>query len=265
MKGDHLTPLQIARESQNAYDALTSYSDNGTAVIEGGGTTENITFNIRLQRPGFYRVDWTTTGGFYSSKGVIWNNGSGNYFVMGAANQMDAAKPQKLSSMEMALASAGGVSGTAADAIPGTFFNVNWGGQLEIFSSSRVQTRRFPDETVGGVACYVIEDTLHPVKLPHSSGTSGTVTTQLWIGKQDHLIRRIKTTTRGASVQMPIKDQNLKTILARQGKAATPEAMAALRSEMEARNVPATGDFVFTQSHENISVNRNFSTSDFAR
>ena len=66
---DKLTPQEIAKQSQDAYAALSSYSDNGTAMTEGGGQTTTTTFNIRLQRPNLYRIDWTQTGGFYMSAG----------------------------------------------------------------------------------------------------------------------------------------------------------------------------------------------------
>jgi hypothetical protein len=73
------------------------------------------------------------------------------------------------------------------------------------------------------------------------------------------------------SINMPRQsDDSLKTILQRQNKPATPEAIAALRAELEAAMKQASsslksGMFVFTQTHENIVVNRKFSPADFAR
>ena len=263
---DKLTPQEIAKQSQDAYVALTSYSDTGKVVSEGGGQTTETTFSIRLQRPNLYRIDWTSAGGFYTSKGVVWADGTGDYFVMGAANKIDTMKPQKMQSMQMALASASGVSGSAAADIPGTFFNQNWGDQLRVISSPRAKVQRLPDEKIGDTDCHVIANGLDPIELPHNTGTSGKVATQLWIGKQDHLIHQIKTTSEGASVKMQIKDESLKTILERQGKPATPEAIAAMRAEMEKSMKAAQGGkFVFTQTHENISVNQQFSPTDFER
>ena len=43
---DKLTPQEIAKQAQDAYAALSSYSDNGTAVTEGGGQTATTAFNI---------------------------------------------------------------------------------------------------------------------------------------------------------------------------------------------------------------------------
>ena len=39
---------KIARQSQDAYAALTSYSDDGFGVTEGGGEKSERTFSIRL-------------------------------------------------------------------------------------------------------------------------------------------------------------------------------------------------------------------------
>ena len=69
-----LTVTAIARrQSQAAYAALTSYSDTAKGMSEGGGQITEVTCNIRLQRPKQYHVEWTSTGGLYTAKGVIWS------------------------------------------------------------------------------------------------------------------------------------------------------------------------------------------------
>jgi RNA polymerase sigma factor (sigma-70 family) len=264
--GANLTAQAIAKQSQAAYAALSSYSDSGKVTTEGGGSSTETTFNMRLQRPNLYRIEWTSTGGFYTAKGAVWSDGTGNFFVTGAADQMKTAKPQKMRNMQLALGAATGVSGSAAADIPGTFFNQPWGDQLVVIASGRSRVEREHDEKVGGTDCYVISSSLGPMKLPNNSGSSGTATTRLWIGKQDRLIRQIETTVKGATPALKITDESLKTILARQGKPATPEAIAALRVEVEnSMKLAQKGKFVFVQTHENISVNQKFSRSEFER
>jgi hypothetical protein len=92
------------------------------------------------------------------------------------------------------------------------------------------------------------------------------MTTTLWIGKRDHLIHQTQTVMEGLTIRMPQEsDSDLKTILERQNKPATPEAIAALRTELEASmKLARSGTFVSTQTHENISLNQNFSPADFA-
>jgi RNA polymerase sigma factor (sigma-70 family) len=264
--GANLTAQAIAKQSQAAYAALSSYSDSGKVTTEGGGSSTETTFNMRLQRPNLYRIEWTSTGGFFTAKGAVWSDGTGNFFVTGAADQMKTAKPQKMRNMQLALGAATGVSGSAAADIPGTFFNQPWGDQLMVIASGRSRVEQEHDEKVGGTDCYVISSSLGPMKLPNNSGSSGTATTRLWIGKQDRLIRQIETTVKGATPALKITDESLKTILARQGKPVTPEAIAALRVEVEnSMKLAQKGKFVFVQTHENISVNQKFSRSEFER
>jgi RNA polymerase sigma factor (sigma-70 family) len=263
--GDGLLVQEIAKQSQATYAALTSYSDTGTARETGGGSNTKITFSIRLQRPDFYRIEWTHTGGFYTSQGSAWSDGTGDFLSYGAAGKAEATKPQKMQSREMAIGGATGISGSAASDIPGTFFNMAWGGQLGIFTSGRIKVHRGADEKIGDADCFVISSTLDPVKLPNNMGTSGTTTTRLWIGKQDYLIHQIETTSEGGISNLKFTDESLKTILERAGKPATPEAIADLRKKIERDQKAAQkGKMVMTQTHENISINQKFSASDFA-
>jgi RNA polymerase sigma factor (sigma-70 family) len=274
---DKWTPQEIAKQAQDAYAALSSYSDTGTAVSEGGGQTQTTTFNIRLQRPNLYRIDWTGTGGLYTSKGVAWSDGNGDFLVTGAAGQEKSEKPVKKHDMQFTLGAAGALSGSAASEIPGTFFNQRGGDTLSLAALGRSQLQQERDEKVGAVDCCVISSVIDPAKLPNkgklpnNTGKVGTITTTLWIGKQDHLIHQIRTVMEGATIALPQEsDSNLKTILERQNKPVTPEAIAALRAELEksmklAQSALNSGKFVFTQTHENIVVNQKFSPADFAR
>jgi RNA polymerase sigma factor (sigma-70 family) len=271
---DKLTPQQIAKQSQDAYAALSSYSDTGTAVVsEGGGQPQTTTFNIRLQRPNRYRIDWSGTGGLYTSTGVVWSQGNGDFFVMGTTGQEKNAQPQKANDMQQALAMGTGVSGQATSVIPGTFFKQHWGDVLSVPASGRAQLKKESDEKVGAVDCYVISSVIDLAKLPgqgklpNSTGRVGTLTTTLWIGKHDHLIHHTRSIMEGVTFTPPKEsDSDLKTILERQNKPVTPEAIAALRTELEQSMKLAQGaKFVFTQTHDDIVVNQKYLPADFAR
>jgi hypothetical protein len=273
---DKLTALEIAKQAQAAYAALSSYSDSGTAVSEAGGQTATTTFNIRLQRPNLYRMDWTQTGGNYTSTGVVWSEGSGDFFVMGAAGQEKSFQPQKMIDMQQAFASATGVS-SQATSIPATFYKKNFGDVLGVPATGRTELKKESDEMINGVDCHVFTSKLDTAKLlngtktPANVGNLGITTTTFWIGKRDHLIHKTRTSIEGMSMTLPRKnDEFYKTMLERQNKPATPEAIAALRTGMEtvmkkAQSAMKSGGFVFTQTHENIVVNRKFSPADFAR
>jgi RNA polymerase sigma factor (sigma-70 family) len=272
--GDKLTAQEIAKQAVDAYVGLSSYNDTGKVISEGDGQTTETTFNIRLQRPNLYRIDWAQTSG---SKGIVWNDGTGNYFVMDAANKVDSAKPQKMQTAQLALGAASAVSGSATAEIPGIFFNQNWGSQLAVVSSPRAHVKRLSDEKIAATDCYVIEISFDLMEQPHDTNiSSAKMTTQFWIGKQDHFIRQIKSTSENAEVtqikdeNLKINDASLKAILERQGKTATPEAIAAIHAAMEKSIKALQGKkvirkFILTQTDENISVNQKFSPSDFQR
>jgi copper oxidase (laccase) domain-containing protein len=98
-------------------------------------------------------------------------------------------------------------------------------------------------------------------------GKVGKITTTLWIGKRDHLIHQTRTTMEGATITPPQEsDSDIRTILERQNRPATPEAIAALRTGLEQSMKLAQGTkYIFTQTHENIVVNPRFTPADFAR
>jgi hypothetical protein len=269
---DKWTPQEIAKEAQDAYAALSSYSDSGTIVTEDSGGNTKTSFNIRLQRPKFYRVDWKSTGGLYTAAGVVWSEGKGDFLVSGPVDQVKTDQPQKMNDMQQAFASAMGVSSSAAT-IPATFYKQNYGDVLGVPASGRTELKKQNDEIIDGVSCCVFTSKLDATKLlaeaklPKNVGSLGITTTTFWIGKRDHLIHQTRTTTEGMSITMPHQsDDNIRTILERQNKPATPEAIAAWRTQMDAMMKQAQGaKFVFTETHENISVNEKFSSSDFSR
>jgi RNA polymerase sigma factor (sigma-70 family) len=285
---DKLTAQEIAGKSRDAYAALSSYSDSGTVVFEIAGQNTTNTFNIRLQRPNLYRIDWTQGTGL---TGVVWSGGSGDYLLImpgvpatpgalaaiTAAGQEKNSKPQRMQNMKTALASAMGLSGSAASTIPGAFFNQDLG---DVFvapvASGRYPLQKEKDGKVGDVDCYVVSSVLDMSKVP-DKGKPGTASTMLWIGKRDFLIHQCRTkyvekVDSSAPSDQAI-DEAIKKSLEMQNKPATPEAIAVMRPQMKAimKQVQSTlksgfeSGVVFTQTHENISVNEKFSPADFER
>ena len=266
------TPQEIAKEAQDTYAALSSYSDSGTIVADGGGENTMTTFNIRLKRPNFYRVDWKSTGGSYTAVGVVWSQGDGDFLVSGPAEKVFNDPPQRMNNMQQAFAMAMGVSSSAAT-IPATFYKQNYGDVLGVPARGRSELTKQNDEPIGGVDCYVFTSRLDATKLlaqaklPKNVGNLGITTTVFWIGKRDHLIHQTRTSTEGMAITMPSQsDDSIKAILERQNKPATPEAITAWRTQMDAMMKQAQGaKFSFTETHENIVVNQKFSAADFQR
>jgi hypothetical protein len=270
-----LSPIEITKKSQGAYAALTSYSDNGIVIGDVGSQSLTTTFNIKLQRPNLYRVEWTQATQFFTNGGVVWSAGSGDFLL--TKNGQQNARPEKYKDMETALAAATGISGQASAIIPETFFNKNWGGVLKTLASGRTTLAKLADESIDGVDCYVLSSSINPAnlpnqgKLPDNAGKMGKTTTTLWIGRQDYLIHQSKTTLEGTTINLPVmSDATIKAILDKSNQPATPEAIAAMRKALDsankqAQNSMASGKFVFTQTHQNITVNPNLTAADFAR
>jgi RNA polymerase sigma factor (sigma-70 family) len=280
--GDGLTAQKVAEKSRDAYAALASYSDSGMVVSEIGGQKITTAFNLRLQRPNLYRIDWTQTGGIATTEGLVWSDGSGDYSLMGDPTGANvpgqASKLKKMPNMKAALTSATGLSTSAASTVPGAFFNQDLGDVfIAPVRSGRHPLQKEPDAKVGNVDCYVLSSTLDFSKIPDNGGKPGLAATTLWIGKQDFLIHQCRTkyveqVDASATSDQAIDDA-IKKSLEMQNKPVTPEAIAAMRPQMTAimKQVQTAlkssfdSGVIFTQTHENIVVNQKFSPADFAR
>jgi RNA polymerase sigma factor (sigma-70 family) len=274
---DDKAAQEIVAKSHDAYAALSSYSDSGTVVSQIAGQNVTTTFNTRLQRPNLYRIDWAQTAGTFTSKGVVWSDGSGDNllitapdFLMAAAGQKKNDKPQKMPNMKTALALATPLSGSAASTIPGTFFKQNLGDFAEPAASGRYPLKIENDAKVGDVDCYVVSSEMIDLSKVPNIGKPGKVSTMFWIGKRDFLIHQTRTryVEKADSSDQAI-DEAIKKSLKMQNKPVTPEAVAAMRPQMKAIMEQLKSGFesgvVFTQTHENIVVNQKFSPADFAR
>jgi len=274
-----LTAQNIAEKSRDAYAALSGYSDSGTVITEIGNQKITTTFNLRLQRPNLYRIDWTQTGGLATTKGSVWSDGAGDYSLMADPMGMSApgqsAKLKKMPNMKTTLTLAAGVSASSASTIPGAFFNQEAGDVfIAPVASGRHPLQKEPDAKVGDVDCYVVSSTLDFSKIPDNSGKPGTASTTLWIGKADFLIHQCRTKYVEQADATPSDqaiDDAIKKSLEIQKKPVTPEAVAALRPQMTAimKQVQASlkssfeSGVVSTQTHENIVPNPKLSPTDF--
>jgi len=243
---DGVTPDAIIKKTKDTYAALKSYSDTGSGSTHMGSFDTSVTFTTRLQRPGFYFVDWQSSGPM--GKGVVWSDGTGDFLQSGALGL------KKETSRELALASATGISGGIAASIPGTFFAEHWGDKLT------GAHERKGDEKIDGVDCYVLTHLLN-----HDGND---ITTILWIGKQDSLIHQIKTKMSKLPQIPPVTDDTIKKTLAMQNKPATPEAIEALRKQLTtAREMAAamlkSGGIEFTELHTHIVTDKAFTPDDF--
>jgi RNA polymerase sigma factor (sigma-70 family) len=268
---DKLTPQEIAKKSQDAYAALASYSDSGTAVTEIAGKNIKTTFSIRLARPNLYRIDSIMMAGPNGLKGAAWSDGSGDYFDPGTGKE-------KMKDMQAALAYAT-MMGNSAIAAPEIFFKLTLGDPMSYIVTGKVETKREKDGQVGDVDCYVISSVMDTAKmrakgtLPDGVGKMGTTTRLFWIGKRDHFIHQIQSSVDLASTTLPsparLSDADIKKLLEKENKPATAETIADTRTRLETLSKKMQsvmkGKMVVTETHERIVVNKMFSPTDFQK
>ena len=112
--------------------------------------------------------------------------------------------------------------------IPGTFFNMMWGGQLNLLPS----TERLADEKVGEVECYVLmERTIDRTRT-------------ILIGKQDFLIHQIRRTTSAESVKETMDEDAIE------------------HPQIDHTRIKITA-ITWVETHSNIVLNQKFSATDF--
>jgi hypothetical protein len=99
-----------------------------------------------------------------------------------------------------------------------------------------------------------------------------TSTDVFWIGKHDHLIHQIRSSLDPSSIttQPQLSDAEAKRMLEQANKPVTPEAIARMKKGYEYMSkqelsTMKSWKIVFTETHENISVNEKFSASDFQK
>lgn len=255
--GGQPTAQAVLQNARDAYAALSSYSDRGEISRNVGGQILQTSFDIRLQRPNLYRVDWAQMMDHVTNRGVVWSAGGNSYLHLGMLRTPDTYRD-----MRSALEAATGVSGTASATIPAIFFSQNWGNVLKAGTATLE-----PDDTVDGVDCYVLSSTTGPTST--QGKTVSKTTTTVWIGKQDYLIRQVQTVMDGLSMKIPeMSDAEIAKLLQQEGQPVTPETIAATRTKLQtamkhAEKMLKSGKFIIMQIHHDISVNQKFSAADF--
>lgn len=171
--------IALMKQMVAAYQSLSSYRDRGRTVqtLKSSPSDQamlEIEFTTVFERPSKFRFSWTRTENFGDgpniSKAAIWSDG---IRVWSSSDEKNIEVAEE--SFSMAVAGADGVTRGAAreifrllsDKVSGFRFDQLQG--LKIVGS----------ETVSGVDCYVVHGIQYDVD-----------NYELWIGKQDHLIRK---------------------------------------------------------------------------
>lgn len=187
----------VMRQVVAAYHSMSTYADIGTAVVHLGSTEYRVDFETLFKRPGKLRFAWTVAYSRLPGKkqtGLVWSDGATAW----ASYSFRGNKPQQKKDLEFAVAGATAASWMTAHTIPSLLSDQVGGIRLDEMEGLRIAGEDIAD----GVASVVLVGYMRDGE-----------ERKLWVGKHDHLIRRIeersKTGTREEVRRQIVLDQDI--------------------------------------------------------
>lgn len=239
-----VTPGEIFEKAKAAYGSMQTYKAEGTIISDidiGGMTMQTETsFSMLLKKPNLYLISWNQKNMLMpaiSQSGAVWSDSTQPYLYMGIMGAYS-----KMSSDELALSAATGISGGATFTIP-SFFLSAFKGQPNPFS--RLKDPRIEKiEKVGEDDCYVIGG-------PSAISKKET----FWISKAKYLIRKYDRSLEApeGGRQMPeLTDNQIEDAIKLTGQQVTDESRKSTREMMKmVATVSMKGSS--TELHANMS------------
>jgi len=217
-----ISPTELFEKVRSAYGSLQTYKAEGTISTDantgGMSVKSEISFSIRLRKPNLYLISWTQKMGMpgMSHSGAVWSDGTQAYLYM-----MNAYS--KMTSDEMALAAATGVSGGAAFTIPALFMPwlMNASDQFSRLNDLKIET----GEKVGDDDCYVV-----------SGASAGSRKETFWISKSRYLILKYSRSfesPEGGRVAPELNDEQLEASIKAMGQQVTEENKQKMRAMLK--------------------------------
>ena len=167
---------KVLDEMAAMYKSLGTYKAEGTVTVDVDAEVAKVnwetSFSILLKKPNRYLISWTQKNGMMPSivlSGAVWSDGTQPYLYMGMLHAYS-----KMTSDEMAIATATGISGGSAMTITSLFLP-----SLENYASlSRLKDPVIErTEKIGDEECYVVSATSIMSKKE-----------TLWISKSTHFV-----------------------------------------------------------------------------
>ena len=181
--------VEILHNMADQYSAAESYQDSGfvqiTANTPSAAKPKILnSFNSFFARPGNYRFQWKTDDEPNSRWNVIWT--TGNFFATLDPNGIPELEMNRGTTIARASAVTRGASQTVAALLSGT---------VRGFRLSEMQDATLlREEDFEGEKCFVVRGR-HPLGFP----------IDVWISKNDFLIRKIRQTNGDGSYQEEIR------------------------------------------------------------
>lgn len=173
---------RILNNMFRVYSGFASYQDEGILITTNdeptGGTIEKMPFKTFFKRPNLFRFEWTDYGITKLGRTkLIWFNGKEAFTYW----EPDSYEKEK--SLSLAVAGATGVSSRVVNTVSDLLMPDELGGS----SLKRiVKVSLLGEEVFEGVRCYRIK------------ATEGEDPLELWVGKTDFLVRKLKRETKYA-------------------------------------------------------------------
>ncbi len=171
----------LLRQMEAAYARLQSYSDTSTAKFRNpdGSERSTVDFKIWFARPGQFRVDAQSTraDGGATRREVMWTDGE-------KARAWSSDKP--VVNLDKIQIAGSRMFGTYAYHVP-TLLDASYGGKKRLHELGSPNLTG--EENVDGVDCYRIRGEFHGD--PY----------EVWLGKSDHLVRKIVATYAGNQME----------------------------------------------------------------
>jgi beta-lactamase regulating signal transducer with metallopeptidase domain/protocatechuate 3,4-dioxygenase beta subunit len=223
-------------------DTITGMTDDRTKKLQESKELQDAlkkrqtfkhTFSIKLARPDYY-IEWDQkVHEKFSNIGAVWSDGK-EHFIFNAKRKT-SPKDRR-----MALASATGVSGGAANTIPSLFF-----AQPANILHQLNEVRQEGEEAIDGDQCYII------------AGKMANMTMKYWISKDTLLIRQ-RQQILGDKLEIPeLSDEDIKKSLELAGEQATDGAIRKFKDRIRLSRIMASKmKGTITEIHRNIVINQ---------
>jgi hypothetical protein len=240
------TAVEVLERAQATYDAMPTYSSEGTVRIESEGEVEAplsiAAFSMKIGKPNRFLFAWSQSmrhlpeGAF---SGAAWSDGTQPYvFFLGAYAPMN--------SDEVALGTVTGVSHGAAFNIPTLLLPVmpQAGRLLDRVADPELDG----PEPINGEECHVVKGM-----------TPGIGRIKLWISQERGLILRLQRWFDAVADDEPeeLSDEDMKEALEAMGLENTPENRARIKNLSAAGREAAKGagakSYSFVETHTDIS------------
>ena len=171
---------RILNNMFRVYSNFASYQDEGILVTTNdeptGGTIEKMPFKTFFKRPNLFRFEWTDYGITKLGRTkLIWFNGKE------AFTYWEPDSYEKEESLSFAVAGATGVSSRAVNTVSSLLMP----DELNYSSLKRLgKVSLLGEDVIEGVRCYRIK------------ATEGEDPLELWVGKNDFLVRKLRRETK---------------------------------------------------------------------